>query len=228
MRAKPILTYGLLAGALALPGLGACARPRQADGAIRRSASRLSAQIELTSGAKEELDSLAAHDRRSVALSRRTICTYQGVLVARARHARARRRTATPYLRVTSPAPVNEPYLDLLVEVNWASGRVVRDYTFLLDPPGMPADVAPVEPVTPPRAGSAAPRAPAAAAAQPRRPPAAAPAAPRGRRATRYTVKRGDTLSKIAKEYKPETVTLDQMLVALFKQQRRARSTATT
>ncbi len=66
------------------------------------------------------------------------------------------------YLRVSSPALMNEPYLDLMVEVNWSGGRVVRDYTFLLDPPGMAAEVAQVEPVTPPRAGSAAPRAPRA------------------------------------------------------------------
>src|SRR5207244_10697844 len=32
-----------------------------------------------------------------------------------------------------------------------------------------------------------------------------------------YTVHRGDTLSKIAKEYKPENVSLEQMLVALFR-----------
>ena len=31
---------------------------------------------------------------------------------------------------------MNEPFLDLMVELNWAAGRVVREYTFLLDPPG--------------------------------------------------------------------------------------------
>ena len=77
---------------------------------------------------------------------------------------------------------MNEPYLDLMVEVNWSSGRVVRDYTFLLDPPGAPTDVAQVEPITPMRA----PAAPASRA-QPRRPPPLAPMprlprrAPRGR-----------------------------------------------
>ena len=35
-------------------------------------------------------------------------------------------------------------------------------------------------------------------------------------------MKRGDTLSKIAAQYKPETVTLDQMLVALFKSNQNA------
>jgi pilus assembly protein FimV len=49
-------------------------------------------------------------------------------------------------LKVTTAASVAEPYLDLLVEVNWASGRVVRAYTFLLDPPGATVPVAAVEP----------------------------------------------------------------------------------
>ena len=43
-----------------------------------------------------------------------------------------------------------------------------------------------------------------------------APAALR-RSGSDYTVKRGDTLSKIAKEYKPENVSLEQMLVAMFR-----------
>ena len=75
----------------------------------------------------------------------------------------------------------------------------------------------PVEPITPLRAG-------AAPAARPQAAPAAAAAAPAAPRAQgdSYAVKRGDTLSKIAKEYKPETVTLDQMLVALFKSNQNA------
>ena len=32
-----------------------------------------------------------------------------------------------------------------------------------------------------------------------------------------YTVKRGDTLSKIARERKPESVSLEQMLVAMYR-----------
>jgi pilus assembly protein FimV len=96
----------------------------------------------------------------------------------------------------------------LLVEINWASGRVVRDYTFLLDPPGSTMVASPVEPVAPVRAG----------ATQPQRAASAAPesAAPR-QSGDKYTVKRGDTLSKIANENLPSTATLDQMLVALFR-----------
>jgi pilus assembly protein FimV len=118
-----------------------------------------------------------------------------------------------PILRVTTPASVVEPYLDMLVEVNWPSGRVVRAYTFLLDPPGMPAAQA-VDPVTPPRAGTqraAASAATPAAAAGPR-----AAAEARGAAGNSYTVRRGDTLSRIAGETKAPSVTLEQMLVALY------------
>ena len=38
-------------------------------------------------------------------------------------------------IRVTSPEPIREPYLDFLVEVTWTQGRLVKGYTVLLDPP---------------------------------------------------------------------------------------------
>lgn len=38
-------------------------------------------------------------------------------------------------IRVTSPEPIREPYLDFLVEVTWPQGRLVKGYTVLLDPP---------------------------------------------------------------------------------------------
>src|SRR5665213_692403 len=106
-----------------------------------------------------------------------------------------------------------EPYLDLIVEVNWASGRVVRDYTLLLDPPGINTG-APVQPVAPLRqgTGAAAPLSRGGTTA-PATSTAAAPRAP----GEGYTVKRGDTLAKIATDNKSADVTLDQMLVALFK-----------
>lgn len=38
-------------------------------------------------------------------------------------------------IQVSSAQPVREPFLTLLVEVSWPNGRVVREYTLLLDPP---------------------------------------------------------------------------------------------
>ena len=40
------------------------------------------------------------------------------------------------YLRATSPRPIQEPFIELIVELNSESGRVTRQYTALLDPPG--------------------------------------------------------------------------------------------
>ena len=38
-------------------------------------------------------------------------------------------------LHITSTDPVREPFLDFLVEARWPTGRLLREYTVLLDPP---------------------------------------------------------------------------------------------
>jgi len=45
------------------------------------------------------------------------------------------KRGGRPVIRLTTAQPVNEPFLEVLVELQWATGRLVREYTFLLDPP---------------------------------------------------------------------------------------------
>lgn len=151
MRTKPIFTYSLLAGALAFPGhaLALGLGKLTVDSALGQP---LSARIELTSVTREDLDSLRARVA-DPNLYRQNNLTYQGTL-SRARIS-LEGGTSTPYLRVSSPVSVQEPFLDLLVELDWASGRVVREYTFLLDPPGVPAAAA-TDPVTPARAGTPA------------------------------------------------------------------------
>ena len=44
-------------------------------------------------------------------------------------------------IRVTSSKPVNEPFLNFLVQVNQPNGRLLREYTVLIDPPGSPGIV---------------------------------------------------------------------------------------
>lgn len=41
----------------------------------------------------------------------------------------------TANIRIRSDQPVREPFLNFLVEVNWPNGRLLREYTVLLDPP---------------------------------------------------------------------------------------------
>ena len=41
-------------------------------------------------------------------------------------------------IQVTSNKPVNEPFLNFLVQLNQPNGRLLREYTVLIDPPGSP------------------------------------------------------------------------------------------
>jgi pilus assembly protein FimV len=83
-------------------------------------------------------------------------------------------------IRVTSSKPIREPYLNFLVEVLWPSGRVLREYTVLLDPPLYSPQVAtaaaPKPPVAAPVAKPAVKPAPVAPTARPAAPVAAEPA----------------------------------------------------
>ncbi|MBR9868460.1 MAG: hypothetical protein GYB20_15190 [Oceanospirillales bacterium] len=112
-----------------------------------------------------------------------------------------------------SSAPVKEPFLNFLVEVNWPSGRLVREYTVLLDPPIY--DPAPAPAVVQPARSSAA-NAPASVEVKP-----IAPQKPVSNIRTRMTdgqvyVDVNDTLWDIAKQHKPaSTVSEAQMMLAL-------------
>jgi len=127
------------------------------------------------------------------------------------------KRGGRPVIRLTTAQPVNEPFLEVLVELQWATGRLVREYTFLLDPPEYrrPApDAAPAAAARPAPITEAAPARPAAGGEA--RPISAAPAAPAGA-AGKHEVKKGDTLGAIARQNLPAGVTLNQMLIALFR-----------
>lgn len=136
------------------------------------------------------------------------------------------------YLRLSSDRLVQEPFVDLILDVGWQSGRVVRNYTMLFDPRDMrPAPAtrpltvplsAPLSaplPVTAPRAVQT-PRPVAPASPPVARPPAvtaevrtAPPAANDAQRTV--TVRPGDSASRIAMTHRLSNVSLDQMLVAL-------------
>jgi pilus assembly protein FimV len=40
-------------------------------------------------------------------------------------------------IRITSSQPINEPFVDMLLELRGPDGRLMREYVFLLDPPAM-------------------------------------------------------------------------------------------
>lgn len=226
----------------------------------------LKAEIEVVSLQAGEADSLSAR-LAPVEAFRQADIDFNGALL-NVKFAIERRPGGQHVVVLTSTQPLNEPFFDMLVEVNWSSGKLVREYTFLLDPPEYhmptlaaakpalqpsvaqtaPAPVpAPAEPA-PQAAAPAEPTpqasAPADAAPQPSAsaepgpqgtspteaptsvqpaPPAATPpeehplVSEPPKTAETYEVKHGDTLAKIAIRNKIEGVTLQQMLVALFR-----------
>ncbi|MDR3300688.1 MAG: hypothetical protein LBU43_12025 [Candidatus Accumulibacter sp.] len=59
-----------------------------------------------------------------------------------------RRPNGQAVIKLSSERPINDPFLDMLLELNWATGRLVREFTFLLDPPEYTAK-APVSTASP-------------------------------------------------------------------------------
>ncbi len=51
--------------------------------------------------------------------------------------------TGDPQIVITSSRPITEPYLNFLVEVLWPNGRLLKEYTVLLDPPTFSEAAAP-------------------------------------------------------------------------------------
>ena len=144
-----------------------------------------------------------------------------------------RRADGRPYLKLTSDRGVQEPFVDVILELNWATGRLVREYTLLFDPPTTARAAPP--PATAPVMAAAAPApaplaapvrpaesrpAPVRAAPEPARAASPAPAReprPAAAGADEYKVKAGDSLSRIASRTQRPGVSLDQMLVSLYR-----------
>jgi pilus assembly protein FimV len=143
-----------------------------------------------------------------------------------------------PVIRVTTQEPVTVPVLNFLVEVDWGQGRLVREYSAMVDSPGAVAAAAqpvidapqaapedaivrPAEPpvvAVEPAPPADAPPAPAPTTAAPGGataavPPAPAPAAQAG---DQLTVARGQTLSAIARDIGGGS-SLDQTMIALLR-----------
>ena len=152
------------------------------------------------------------------------------------------RANGEPYIRLSSPQVINEPFLNLLVELNWSSGRLLREYTVLLDP----VDTRRSEPIAPivravpedseninnsadtnrtETASTTAQSAAVTPSEQPQQPIPASTPRLSGNKSTDTTygpVLQGDTLSSIARQVKPDGVNVNQMLVALFRANREA------
>lgn len=119
-------------------------------------------------------------------------------------------------LKLRSNNPITEPFLDMLVEVEWETGRILREYTVLLDPPGYNREITTGQ-IDTPMIESESKATDTVAPIKEKKPLSNTTQAPVGAaEAEDYLTRRGDTLSKIARRMKPEGVSLDQMLIGLF------------
>ena len=264
MKNRPVLAARSVLALAALAALSVAAPDVLALGV-----GRLNVQSALGEGMRAEIDitSLSPDEAASLAVRiaspeayRAAGVDYNAVLSG-TQATVVRRADGRAFLRLSSDRAVQEPFIELIVELNWASGRLVREFTLLFDPPGSRAAppvqaAAPVSPVISaapaapagqvatappvlqpgpraapaPRAaapgavpGAAAP-APGMGAASPPPKPAAAPrpavaASPAAALASgkRYPVRSGDTLYRVAGKTQPAGVSLDQMLVGLYR-----------
>ncbi len=215
MRLKRFTTQLIAAGLIALPlaahaaGLGKLS----VNSALGQP---LSAEIELFAADQAELDSLAASLASDQAF--RDARVELAPVLSTLRFQIEKKPGNKAVLKVTSTRPVNDPFVDFLVELNWASGRLVREYTMLLDPPSVAVEQKVSPAVTAPPAAKPAP-----VAAM--KPPAAAPkpvTAPAAAAPGTVQVKRGDTLAGIARSVRPEGVSLEQTLVGLYRENTQA------
>ncbi len=196
--------------------------------------SPLRAEIELLSATPEELDNLTVTLAPAEIFERYDLdrpADLQGLEFEIVRSG----RLDGNIVRIRSRSPITEPFLTFLVEANWPRGRLLREYTLLLDPPTFapptparpavaapqrtaPADSGSIRREAPPRATTSEP--PARAATPPASRPAPSPASPpppppENRVADPapvdtaaggdYVVARNDTLWGIAQRFRPDS-----------------------
>ncbi len=190
----------------------------------------LNAEIDLVAAAPDELTALRA------SLAPREAFTRYGIdrppfLATLSFKVGKSSRDGRDVLQVRSTDSIPEPFVTFLVEVNWARGRLMREYTVLLDPPvytpgeraasGAPVSAPTVAPSTIP-----APPPRPAPQTTPRDGTQSTSSAPvRASRGTSsgaglsggtYTVAEGDTLTKIVRSLKAPA-DIDQTMIAVYR-----------
>ncbi len=187
----------------------------------------LSAEIDIVTANKDEIPSLRASIASQEAFAQAGI-QYEPFFSA-VKVSVESRVNGNPYIKLSSPQAINDPFLNLLVELNWASGRILREYAVLLDP----AESSPQQVATP---SVAAPVVVAPQQNKPTEPEVPKKIPPKAKQvpltennpsAYRTTgtygpVVSGDNLSAIARQVLPAGVDLNQMLVALYRANRDA------
>ncbi len=203
----------------------------------------LRAEIELLSASPEELNNIkiqlaSAETFTRYGIDRPLFLTRLQFEVAKSGRADGN------VIRVSSVDPIREPFVTFLVEASWSRGRLLREYTLLLDPPTF----APPPVAQAPQAVTAPTRSAPADSGQIERPPVSRPVEPEAEpeysppvatppRATppvssepqeesrpfdatpgdEILVQRGDTLWGIAQRVRPDSrLTMNQTMLAIF------------
>ncbi|MEM7610527.1 MAG: FimV/HubP family polar landmark protein [Pseudomonadota bacterium] len=121
----------------------------------------------------------------------------------------------TPTVEITSSQPITEPFVTMLVEAVWPRGRLLREYTVLLDPPTYAAAAAAPAPAPVTRAAPTR----SSNAGNVRRAPSSqsSAAAPLPLEGDQYRVQRRDTLWEIAERIQPDqSVSINQVMLAIY------------
>jgi pilus assembly protein FimV len=150
-----------------------------------------------------------------------------------------------PIILVTTKQPVREPFLNFLMKVEWPRGRLLREYTVLLDPPVL-MDKQPSMAMQAPVVGSSAEKSVkqpsnkdyerptpeearrtegveeasqaerSVATSQSQEKPVESPSLASSKAST-YRIRRGDTLGEIAQKFRPDdSINLPQMMIAML------------
>ncbi len=208
----------------------------------------LKAEIELLSVTKDDLADITVKLASPEAFRLAHIDRQEALV--NLRFAVDQRANGQPVIRISSTASVPDPFLDMLIELNWRSGRLVREYTVLLDPPPAAKPAETLRPlIAPPELAATLDAKPAVqpdvqvqsqtqsqaqaqsqsqtqaqaqaqAQAKPRKKPAPVPAEDV---AEAYgPVRSGETLRAIANKVRTPDVSVDQMLVGLYRANKKA------
>lgn len=146
-------------------------------------------------------------------------------------------------VQIRSRSPITEPFLTFLVEATWSSGRLLREYTVLLDPPTFappalqqtPAVTAPTrsapsdsgrierQPAPTPRAARPAQPAAANTDSEPKPLPPVDDTPYATTNGSDIVVQRGDTLWGLASRLRPDSrLTMNQTMLAIYEANRDA------
>lgn len=95
---------------------------------------KLSAEVNLLSANANDVQSLTIKLATEEAFLRTGI--ERTALLNKLKFKVKQRANGDYYIDVTTSETVREPFMNFLVELNWKNGRMLREYTMLIDPPG--------------------------------------------------------------------------------------------